>query len=57
MNRNSLKRGLLPYLFLILFMFGAYYLFNVMNRTVNVLSYDKLISLLEEEKVTEMTIT
>ncbi len=57
MNKNSLKRGLLPYLFLILFVFGAYYVFNIMNRTVNVLSYDKLISLLEEEKVTELTIT
>lgn len=57
MNKNSLKRGLLPYLFLILFVLGAYYLFNVMNRTVNVLSYDKLISLLDEEQVTELTIT
>ena len=57
MNKNSLKRGLLPYLFLILFVFGAYYAFNVMNRKVNALSYDKLITLLDEEKVTELTIT
>ena len=57
MNKNSLKRGLLPYVFLILFVFGAYYVFNIMNRTVNVLSYDKLITLLDEEKVTELTIT
>ena len=57
MNKNSLKRGLLPYLFLILFVFGAYYAFNVMNRKVNALSYDKLIRLLDEEKVTELTIT
>ncbi len=57
MNKNSLKRGLLPYLFLILFVFGAYYAFNIMNRKVNVLSYDKLITLLDEEQVTELTIT
>ena len=57
MNKNSLKRGLLPYLILILFVFGAYYAFNVMNRKVNALSYDKLITLLDEEKVTELTIT
>ena len=57
MNKNTLKRGLLPYLFLVLLIFGFYYLFNVLNRDVNNLTYDKLIQNLSEGKVTELTIT
>lgn len=57
MNKNSVKRGLLPYLFLVLIVFSVYYLFNVLNQKVNVLTYDEFVSLLEEEKVTELAIT
>ena len=57
MNKNSVKRGLLPYLFLVLIVFSVYYLFNVLNQKVNVLTYDEFVSLLEEEKVTELSIT
>ena len=57
MNKNSVKRGLLPYLFLVLIVFSVYYLFNVLNQKVNVLTYDEFVSLLEEEKITELSIT
>ncbi|HIT22541.1 MAG TPA: ATP-dependent zinc metalloprotease FtsH [Candidatus Scybalousia intestinigallinarum] len=57
MNKNSIRRGLLPYLFLVLIVFSVYYLFNVLNQKVNVLTYDEFVSLLEEEKVTELSIT
>ena len=57
MNKNSVKRGLLPYLFLVLIVFSVYYLFSVLNQKVNVLTYDEFVSLLEEEKVTELSIT
>ena len=57
MNKNSVKRGLLPYLFLVLIVFSVYYLLNVLNQKVNVLTYDEFVSLLEEEKVTELSIT
>ena len=57
MNKNSIRRGLLPYLFLVLIVFSVYYLFSVLNQKVNVLTYDEFVSLLEEEKVTELSIT
>jgi len=57
MNKNAVKKGILPYLFLVLLIFGVYYLFNVLNQKVNVLSYNELTSVLEEGKVEEMTIT
>ncbi|MBE6146789.1 MAG: ATP-dependent zinc metalloprotease FtsH [Firmicutes bacterium] len=56
MNKNTVKRGLLPYLFLVLMVFGIYYAFNVLNQKVNVLTYDKLITLLENKEVEELTI-
>ncbi len=57
MNKNNIKRGLLPYLFLVLIVFSVYYLFSVLNQKVNVLTYDEFVSLLEDEKVIELSIT
>lgn len=56
MNKKTVKRGLLPYLFLILLMFGVYYFFNFMNQKVNVLSYDQLVNSLEKGKVEEILV-
>ena len=57
MNKNSIKRGLLPYLFLVLIIFGVYYLFSVFNQNVNVFTYDQLVESLNSGKVTELSIT
>ncbi len=57
MNKNSIKRGLLPYLFFILIVFSVYYLVNVLNQKVNVLTYDEFVTMLEKEEVTELSIT
>ena len=57
MNKNSIKRGLLPYLFLVLIIFGVYYLFSVFNQNVNVFTYDQLVESLSSGKVTELSIT
>ena len=57
MNKNTVKKGLLPYLFLALLVFGVYYLFGVLNQKINVLTYNELTKALEEGKVVEMTIT
>lgn len=57
MNKNTLKKGILPYLFLVLLIFGVYYLYNIMNQKVNVLNYNELIQVLDQNNVTEMTIT
>ncbi|MDD6223520.1 MAG: ATP-dependent zinc metalloprotease FtsH [bacterium] len=56
MNRNNIKRGLLPYLFLVLVIFLVYYLFNVLNQQVNVFTYDELVEVLDKGKVKELTI-
>jgi len=57
MNKNTVKKGILPYLFLVLIIFGVYYLFNILNQKVNVLTYNELTEVLEQGTVTEMTIT
>ncbi len=57
MNKNTVKKGILPYLFLVLIIFGVYYLFNVLNQKVNVLTYNELTEVLENGTVTEMAIT
>ena len=57
MNKNAIKRGLLPYLFLVLIIFGVYYLFSVYNQKVNVFTYDQLVESLDSGKVTEVSIT
>ena len=57
MNKNAVKKGILPYLFLVLLIFGVYYLFNVLNQKVNVLTYNELTNILEKGSVTEMIIT
>ena len=40
MNRKNIKRGLLPYVFLILIILVVFYIFNVVNVKVNTLTYD-----------------
>ena len=57
MNRNTWKKGILPYLFLVLLIFGVYYLFGILNQKVNVFTYQELTEVLEKGTVTEMEIT
>ena len=56
MDKKTVKRGLLPYLFIALIMLGMFYIFNVTNQNVNVLSYDEFINGLESGKVTEVEV-
>ena len=57
MNKKNVKKGLLPYVFLLLLILGMYYMFGVMNQTVNEISYDEFINNLSDGKVTELKIT
>ena len=54
MDKKSVKRGLLLYLFLALAILGFLYFFNVMNNKVNVISYNEFIEELDEGKITEL---
>ena len=57
MNKNTVKKGVLPYLFLVLLIFGVYYLFSVLNQKVNVFTYNELMEALDNGSVTEMAVT
>ena len=48
MNKNTIKKGILPYLFLVLFIFGVYYLFNVINNQPKTITYNELIQALDQ---------
>ena len=56
MNKKTVKKGLLPYLFLVVVILGIMYFFNMANQKVNILSYDEFISAASEGKITEIVI-
>ncbi len=53
-NKKTVKRGLLPYLFLILIMLGVFYFFNVLNQKVNVLNYNEFMEIVSEGDLEEV---
>ncbi len=55
-DRRTVKRGLLPYLFMALIILGVFYVFNVMNQDVKVLTYNEFIEKLDGGKVKELEI-
>ncbi len=57
MNKKTVKKGLLPYVFILLIMLGIYYFFNVMNQKINVLTYNEFTDELTKGKVEEVEIT
>ncbi|MDD2377673.1 MAG: ATP-dependent zinc metalloprotease FtsH [Bacilli bacterium] len=56
MNKKVVKRGLLPYLVLFLFIVGILYFMNNLNQKVNVLTYDEFIKVANAGEVSEVTI-
>lgn len=57
MNRKTVKKGLLPYLFLFLVMLGVVYFLNVANKKVNVITYDEFLGFASEGEVDKINIT
>lgn len=55
--QKNVKKGLLPYLFIILLMLGVYYFYNVLNRDVHILGYNEFVQEMADEKVKEVVIT
>ena len=53
-DKKTLKKGLLPYLFLLIIMLGIFYVFTVMNKVVHTLSYNEFIEKLDEDKIAEL---
>ena len=57
MNKRTIKKGLLPYLFLLLVILGVVYFFNIANKKVNVITYDEFVSYAEEGTIKDIVIT
>ena len=46
-DKKTVKKGLLPYLFLIVIMLGIFYFATVLNNHVNVLTYNEFVDKLD----------
>ena len=55
-DKKTVKKGLLPYLFLFIIMLGIIYVLNFVNKDVHVFTYDEFISKLDKGKITEITL-
>ena len=56
MNKNKVKKGLIPYLFLFLILSTVVFLFSIMNQKVHTLSYDEFVGYAEGEAIAELNI-
>ena len=56
MNKKVVKRGLFPYVFLIIFLFVMYALVGSMNTKVNELTYGEFMEAVENEEVKEINV-
>ena len=57
MNKKTIKKGLLPYLFLLFVILGVVYFLNIANKKVNVITYDQFVGFAEEGLIKEVVIT
>ncbi len=57
MNKKTVKRGLLPYLFIFIFIFGVMFFFDLINQKVNVLTYDEFMKGVNDKEVEEVVVT
>ena len=57
MNKKSIKRSFLPYIFLILILIGIYYMAVVSNKKVNNITYDEFLKNVNNNQVEEVIIT
>ena len=53
-NGKSVKKGLLPYLFIGIVIIGIFYVFNYLNHTTNILTYDEFMDNLNNGKITKI---
>lgn len=56
-NKNSVKKGFVPYVFLFLVLLGIYYCFVVLNQEVHMLGYNELVVELDKNNVKEVVVT
>ena len=56
-NKNNVKKGFVPYVFLLLALLAIYYCFNILNREVHMLGYNDLVVELDKNNVKEVVVT
>ena len=54
LDKKTVKKGLLPYLFLFIIMLGVFYVLNFLNKDVHELTYDKFIEKLDKGQISEI---
>ena len=57
MNKNTVKKNIIPYAFLLAIMLGIVYFSNYMNQKINVLSYDEFMEYAKKKEIKEILIT
>ena len=57
LNQKELKKNIMPYVFLLVFVIGCLIAFNIFNNSVHELTYDDFIKNLNGGKITELVIT
>lgn len=57
MNKKTVKRGLLPYLFIFIFVIVVMFVFQFLNQKVNIISYDNFMDNVNKGKIKEVVIT
>ena len=57
MKKKNIKKGLLPYLFLLILVAAIYYILSMKSIKVNELTYDKLVKEVQEQNIKKVTIT
>ena len=56
-NQKEIKKSILPYVFLLVFIIGCLIAFNIFNNSIHELTYDDFIKDLNGGKITELVIT
>jgi len=56
-NKKTVKKGLVPYVFLFLIMIGIYYFFTIMNQKVNVLTYNEFMNKIGDGSIEKLEVT
>ena len=57
MNKKTVKKGLLPYLFLLFIILGVVYFLNIANKKVNVITYGEFVEFAKENVLKDVVIT
>lgn len=57
MNKRDIKRGILPYLFLLIILTGVFYFYSISQRVNHDFTYDEFVSHIDKGEIKEIVIT